>query len=79
MGKIKLPRYIEYIEKQIEADCIKIKFAIPVKSAKKKLNEDEMTQKDINTTFENWKRRGNSGSNIKNNEKGIFFNKKNMK
>lgn len=74
VGKIKVSRYLNFIEKKLDAQHIAATHQIPTRRTRnqKKVQsqEDQITFDELSNTFDNWKARGNDGlSPIKENQK----------
>lgn len=74
VGKIKVSRYLNFIEKKLDAQFIAVKHQIPTRRTrnpkKMQIQEEQITFDELSNTFDNWKARGNDGSSsIKENKK----------
>lgn len=63
LGKIKISRYLQYMENKNEADYLSFKHDIPSHNTRirKKVKDEEVKFNQLGETYENWMNLGNDG------------------
>ena len=63
LGKIKVSRYLQYMENRNAADYISFKHEIPSQNIRnrKKIKDDDVEFHQLGETYENWMNKGNDG------------------
>lgn len=72
---------MDFLENKIQSSVTQFDFKIPSKRLRvnKKKKDENMSEENINASYENWKGKGNSGASSETKTSKLFFNKKNLK